>query len=521
MIRGNALLDNISKLNTFVHMTKSNEFLNNYIEKITNSNCHSIKFINDFDYISIDLLYTSLQIMSSEETISTEDFNKLDKKELKYYMDKIKGINYFRHQVQGIKNEEILVNYLRKALANGSYVSNHNNTVRFDNGMIVDAEWIVEFASFLITSLNNNYHLSSDGSVYNFNIVSFPNDSDNIRNYIKNIKLYEYSVSKQGMRKLTYHDVKYLINVLSGINEYDFKQLQEINSILSKEKYTLSVSKKVVSFTKEEKAKIEKLFNEENYEIVLREYIKDVLKCFNSQANLNKRSLIEMFELLRSLSHTYKCNYSLDKCRELFDLKGKKIELTTALALSNFYVNYIYDESNLHKYFNYSMLKLNDLKPTIIDYETTEYKSIINNLSSLNKRVVKVNRRINKYLESAKSVDAKDVNMTNKNTEAFVKDCNELDRLVKEIKELRAELAMEKDTTRKEANINKTKLKYIKESIISGKYSLNKKTKRLIFDCYSAKDYHHTFHLEIDLNDFIDIVLSDYNRNTRINFYQI
>ena len=34
MTRGNTLLENISKLNTFIHMIKSNEFLSIYLEKI-------------------------------------------------------------------------------------------------------------------------------------------------------------------------------------------------------------------------------------------------------------------------------------------------------------------------------------------------------------------------------------------------------------------------------------------------------------------------------------------------------
>ncbi|HIS18930.1 MAG TPA: hypothetical protein IAC02_10030, partial [Candidatus Coprovivens excrementavium] len=66
MKRGNTLLDNISKLNTFIHMIKSNEFLGIYLEKILNNRSKNIKFINDFDYISLDLLYTSLQIMSNK-----------------------------------------------------------------------------------------------------------------------------------------------------------------------------------------------------------------------------------------------------------------------------------------------------------------------------------------------------------------------------------------------------------------------------------------------------------------------
>lgn len=522
MTRGNTLLENISKLNTFIHMIKSNEFLSIYIEKIINNKSKSIKFINDFDYISLDLLYTSLQIMNYSDKITKETFYKIDKKELKYYMDKTKGINYFKKQVPSIKSEEILVDYLKDALANGKYICNNNNTVRFDNGLIVDSDWIVEFSNFLITSLNNNENLSNDSLTYHLNAISFPEEkSNNLKQYIKDIKLYEYNVTRKDEKKLSYQDIKYLIDTLSIIKDYDFKQLQEINSILAKEKFTLSINKKNVSFTKEEKQKIEKMLNEEHYENVLTEYIKDILKCNNSKSNLNKRKLIDNYELLRSLSHAYKCHYTLQECRKLFDLKEKKADIMNALTISNFYINYIYDEENLSKYFNYALLKLDDLKPTIIDYETTEYKNIISELSNLNKKVVVINRRINKCLDIARTIPKNNEKLKEENGKTLARNCHELEKLVKDIRTLREELNSAKDENRRESNINKTKLKYIKDSIINGKYSYDSDTSLITFDSYSPKDYHCTFHLEITIERFIEVILSDYNRNIRINFYQL
>ena len=73
----------------------------------------------------------------------------------------------------------------------------------------------------------------------------------------------------------------------------------------------------------------------------------------------------------------------------------------------------------------------------------------------------------------------------------------------------------------KKYNINKTKIKYIKESIITGNYTYDPDTTYLVFRSYSPKDYHCTFELELSLNNFIDILLSEDNRNKRINFYQI
>lgn len=520
MIRGNIILNNIAKLDTFASMVKSNELLNTYVDKIINKNNKSIKYSNDFDYISLDLLYTSLQMINNRENISKDDYAKLDKKELTYYLNKVKGINFFKNQVPQIKSEEQLINYLKKALSNGEYTCNHNSTIRFNNGLIVNADWLVDFASFLITSLNNNVNLSSSALTYHFNTVSIPQIEFNIKNFIKNIKLYEYSVSRKDEKRLSFQDVKYIINSLSSIEEYDFKQLQEINSKLAKDKYTLSVNKKVVNFSKEDKDKLEKIINEEKDDNIINEFIKDVLKCHNSSSNINRRNLIDIYEILRSLSHAYHCNYPLEECRRLFDLKDKKDEILNALAIADFYVYYIYDQENLYKYFDYSLLRLGDLHPSIIDYETPEYKNIINNLSRLNKKVVTINRHINKYLDEYKKQD-NPKKYINDNCQSFSRNCSELEKNISEIKMLREELEEAKDVNRHDSNINKTKLKYIKEAIVKGKYTFDKTKNIMIFDCFNPKDYHHAFHLEITLQDFIEILLSDYNRNIRINFYQM
>ena len=521
-MRGNTLLENISKLNTFVHMTKSNEFLELYIDKIMNNRSKSIKFINDFDHISLELLYTSLQIMNSNTRNLKVEINKLDKNELKHYLDKTKGIGFFKTQVPTIKDNETLISYLTDALSTGSYICNNNNTVRFDNGLIVDSDWVVEFAHFLITSFNNNINLSPDGMSYKFNNVSIPeNNNDNVRNFIKEIKLYEYSISKKANQKLSYDNVKYLINTFSDIEEYDFKKLQDINSSLAKEGYILSINKKTPSFNSNDKLKLEKLLNEEENSVIISEFIKDALSCYNSNANVNRRNLIENYELLLSLSHAYKCSYSLDECRKLFSLKKQREEIRSALAMANFYINYIYDEYDLNKYFNYALLKLDKLKPNIIDYETPEYKEIIKDLSTLNKKSVTINRKINKYLYNAKRIPENNQKLLNENKISLDRNCKELERTVKEIKALREQLNEEKDENRRESNINKTKIKYIKDSLIAGTYSFDKDTSLITFDVYSNKDYHHAFNLEISLEEFIDVLLSDHNRNLRINFYQI
>ncbi len=522
MKRENTLLANISKLNTYVHMVKSNNLISIYLEKITNKKSKTLKFVNDFDFLSLDLLYTSLEIMSNKDKITTEEFNKIDKGELKYYLNKIKGINYFKKQVPSLKGEEQVVNYLRSSLAKGKYVVNNNSTIRFENGLIVDADWLVEFANFLITSINNNIYLSNDCKNFTLKTINLPEYTNNVRKFIKDIKVYEYVVHHKDRKKITFANLQFLINKLGNIDNYDFKELQKINSELAKDNFCLSVNKQSALFTPSDKSKLEKLLNEKEDNIpVIEEFVKEVFDCYNTKAKQSRKDLIESFELLRSLTHAYKNCYSLDECRKLFDIDKDTEKLYSALAISNFYINYIYDEENLRKHFNYSLLQLDDLKPTTIDYETIEYKTIINNLSVLNKKIVAENRKINNILLLTRRLPKSSIILLKDKSKELAGHCSELERLVNEAQILREELELEKDENHNKSNINRTKLKYIKESIIEGKYSFDKDTSLFTFDNYSKKDYHNTFHLDITLNKFNEIILSEYNQNIRINFYQI
>ena len=111
----------------------------------------------------------------------------------------------------------------------------------------------------------------------------------------------------------------------------------------------------------------------------------------------------------------------------LFDLNNKQEEIKNAIAISNFYINYIYDEQNLKELFNYEILNLEDLKPNIIDYETTEYKSIISELSKLNKKVVIINRKINKCLSNAKLIPKTNIKLQEENSKGLSNNCQELE----------------------------------------------------------------------------------------------
>ena len=143
------------------------------------------------------------------------------------------------------------------------------------------------------------------------------------------------------------------------------------------------------------------------------------------------------------------------------------------------------------------------------------------NLSALNKKIVAENRKINNILLLTRRLPKSSVILLKDKSKELAEHCSELERLVNEAQILRDELELEKDENHNKSNINRTKLNYIKESIIEGKYSFDKDTSLFTFDNYSKKDYHNTFHLDITLNKFNEIILSEYNQNIRINFYQL
>lgn len=511
------ILENITKLSTNILMNNSNNYLSVYLEKILNKKSKNLKYIPEFNCELLELLYTSLQMMNYE-TLRLEDYNKLDKIELRSYLTQI---SYYKNQVPSLKTDLQLINYITKSLSNGSYAYTSNGKVKFDNGLLVEISWLVEFSNFLVKSFNTNEYLSNDRKTYSFKLVELPNTFDNIRGITKETIVYEFNIVRQDRRILKYDNVNYLSEITSIIDKYDFKLLKELTSKLGKNKFNLSVNKKQARFTKDDKLMIEKYLNEnthDNTELI--DYIKETLESIDSRSTINKLALVDSYEILKNIAYDYKDNLSIEKAREKYDLDDKKQFINNALAIAEFYNYYIYDEEQLKKYFDYEKLDLNKIKPTVIDYETEEYKSILAELSSLNKKVVAENRNINRLLAKGKiKVTAKPSKNTEHNAE-LANSCRELERLASNIKKLRAQLTNIKDSNDQISNINKTKIRYIKESIIEGKYKFNNKDNLIIFDCYSKKDGHKTFHLEITLDDFEEYILSEDNQKLRLEFYQ-
>ena len=512
------ILENITKLSTKILMTNSNEYLKIYLEKILNKKSKSIKFIPEFNYESLELLYTSLQIMVYSENLNMTDYNKLDRLELKKHLA---SLDNYKEIILYMKNDLNFINCIIDTLSKGSYAYTSNNKVKFDNNIVLNTAWLVEFSNFLINSLILNDNLSNDRKTYSIRLVNIPKNKENLRQLTKETEIYEYDVTRKDKRLLKFENLQYLKQELFKIKEYDFNTVKELTSKLGKKGYILSVSKKQARFDAYDKTMIEKYLNENEHDYEeLNEYIKETVNSIDSKSTINKISLVETYEILKELTYAYNAHYSIEKARTLFDIDNKKHEIYNAISIANFYIYYIYDETNLKKGFDYEKLKLENVKPSVIDYETDEYKNILSELSTLNKKVVTENRNINRLLSKGKVKVTTSPSKTNDNNAELAASCRSLEKLVSNIKNLREQLSKAKNTNNNISNINKTKIRYIKESIITGKYEFDKKTKTIIFDAYSPKDLHKTLHLEISLSEFEEYILSEYNQRLRIEFYQ-
>lgn len=515
--------NDILKLYTLVNTNKSLDLLNVYIEKIANNQSKKLKYIIDFEATNLDILFTTLKLLNISSKITYKEYERLDETEINFYLEKMHGLKYFTNQNKNIKTNIDLINYLIDALTHGSYVCNMNSTIRLNDELIVDDDWLISFLNFLISSLMLGEYISPDRRKFTMKTLEFPSSSEfgtNLRLFLKNTKIYEYNVVKKDNKEITYQELVLLYNKLTKISNYDFKTLKELNSELTKEHYTLSVTKANLSLTSKTKKTIDNLYNETN-EIndTIKEFIKDNLLIHNRQAKKVKTNLIDVYEILRSLAYAYKNNYTLKECRKLFDLNKIKKDLELALNIARFYINYLYDEKNLKANYYYESLSLDGIRPSVIDYETDEYKTIIAKLSTLNKKIILANRKINKYLELGRHISRENDALIKENSRKVGSLCQELEHLVSEVSNLRQELNTIKDENNHHNNTNLTKVNYLKEAINTNDITI--KDNLITITIYSKKDYHRMFHLEITPSTLKNILFSAENLNIRTKFYTL
>ncbi|MBR7042463.1 MAG: hypothetical protein IKI04_03070, partial [Bacilli bacterium] len=156
-------MDKINRLYTYMNTYKSLELLGIYLDKITNGKSTHLKFIDDYDITALDLLLTAIKYKS----IKKIDNDKLDRKELNYYIKKGKGITYFKKQNKVIKDKGDLVKYLVSKLNEGDYYYTLDNIVRVGN-IIVNINWLTEFSEFLINSYYLEQFISDDRKLFSY-----------------------------------------------------------------------------------------------------------------------------------------------------------------------------------------------------------------------------------------------------------------------------------------------------------------------------------------------------------------
>lgn len=483
-------MNKINKLFTYTNTSKSLDLLDFYIEKITNPLSKKLKFIEDFDVLSLDLLYTSIKYVG----INEYNFSKLDSKELSYYINLSKGINFFTKQNKTIKTKKNLISYLIKNLSTGNYYYGIDNIVYIGN-IIVDIEWLVSISNFLINSLNLSDLITEDRHTFIYRFL----DKKSNKYY-----LYEYQVSKNNNKKISYHEQLYLYDLLKTINNYNFQGLKKLNSTLNKDGYSLSVNKQSLTNTKANKEYFKKLTKDK-----LEEYLNDFFQTSNRHSLVTRINMIETYELFRSLAHAYKEKYSPNKCRSLFCLNNDNI--TLCKLFSKYYLNYIYDLKSLQKNYHYNELNTEYLKVTVIDYRHHNYLGTLKKISQISDKIVKQNKSINKQMIK----NYTNINVLKTNARRFNNSCNKLYTLVKNKKELETKLMSYGDYNKgdKDYLIN-----YLTKSIFSYNYHFEEGVIHLYIDNYTYDDT--IFKLDTGITNLHNFVNDEENLLHRTRFYK-
>ena len=454
-------MERINRLYTYTNMYKNYELLKIYIDKITNNKSVHIKFIEDFDSISMDLLYTGIKFNS----INHISYDKLDKKELNYYIKRAKGLSYFTKQNKSIKDKEYLVNYLFRKLKKGDYYYSIGNVVCIGS-IIVDINWLVDFSNFLV----NSYYLEELTNNDNHKFIYIVGDKKTS---------YEYIIEKTNKKELTYHELLYLYDVVKDIDKYEFKELKTINSMLHKDNYVLSVNKTI------------------NGAYVSNRYEYKLAKDIN-----------EMFELYRSIAHAYSNKLSLKKCRELFTIKDKKYrDLINIYSL--YYIEYLYDYNKVYNYLDYDSINTYSIKPSIIDYSTREYKVTLQRLIKKRKQVFKQNKVVDICLQN----NYQSLDMLKDNGYKLSREANKLYHLVMNKKMLENDVNILSKLNEKS---NRVLFNYIKEALFT--YSYKYKKGILEFTLFDKNII--VFGLNTKISVLEQVLLDEDNYFNRIKIYE-
>lgn len=484
-------MNNMNKLYTYTNTHKSLKLLEIYIGKILNPLSKKLKFIPNFDLLSQDLLFTSIKYVGIKDYI----YEKLDSKELSYYLKINEGVSNFSKQNKTIKTKKNLISYLINNLSNGNYYYTMDEKV-FIGNIMVDVTWLVDISNFLINSINLSDMISEDRYQFIYRFLEYNNN---------NYYIYDYSVKKTKKQKISYHEQLFLYDTLKNINNYDFKETKELNSLLNREGYILSINKQSLVHTKANKDYINNLPIDK-----LENYLNDFFKTSNRRSLKNRIKMTETYELFRSISHAYKEEYKPEKCRNLFTIDNKE-EAYLGYIFSHYFLNYLYDYKSLQKGYHYNELNTEYIKVSIIDYRSNNYLGTLKKLSKISKKIIKQNNVINKQmlknytnLESLKD-----------NAKSLSSSCNKLYSLVKTKKTLEAKLTIydEYNKGNKEYLI-----KYLTNSIFSYNYTFSKGIIHLSINNYTYNDT--IFKLDTGITNIINFINDEDNLLHRMKFYQ-
>ena len=484
-------MNNINKLYTYTNTNRTLDLLEVYLEKILNPLSKKLKFIPDFDLLSQDLLFTSIKFVG----INNYEYSKIDSKELSYYLRLSDGLSHFTKQNKTIKTKKNLVSYLINNLSNGNYYYSLDNNAHIGN-VIIDINWLTEIANFLINSINLSDMMSEDRYKFTYSFIDKIKDK---------YYYYEYQISKSNKLKINYHEELYLYDMFKNINNYDFSKIKELNSVLNKEGYLLSINKQSLVNTKVNKEYLRTIPEDR-----IEDYLNDFLKTSNRKSVRTRIIMTETYELFRAISHAYKEEYKPEKCRNLFTIDNKD-SVYLGYLFSKYFLNYVYDYKALQKKYHYNELNTDYLKVSIINYRSDNYIGTLKKLTKLSNRISRQNNIINKQiLKNYTNLD-----VLKDNARRFSSSCNRLFTLVKNRKALESKLTVYGEYNKGD---KKYLINYLTRSIFSYDYKYDNGIINLSINHYTYDDT--IFKLDTEITNILDFINDEDNLLHRVKFYQ-
>ena len=432
-----------------------NNALMNYMTLLRDPDANLESMKEDNNTLILKILFSALIFILNKEDIKTVDEDidcYINDQMLEKIVSKIctkRNNKYFIDEVELESKEEILKT-IRDKIAHGAFLIDNDNcniiiNINGTNAEIPGKKFI-DFVSSLFMRFNYNTNESiyrRDKIIIDINPKNRIKNRQNINPFLKAIDIINYTFEKEN-GYITPEDKDFIEDL---INEYSNKRVKS-NSALTAVYISNLLNQRLASRGIKAKCFIEKM-NSSIYGQSIKNFIRKninqvgylsaddqyrlVTNWYNkirNNDNVLKTAMFYNIFLLRKIENT-----ELQNIREILDetsslsLWNSIMEMYLSTVLLSFYIHYQYPLENIMKlkdnltedeeYFDYSLLDLSSLKPTIFKLPEKREEDRIKQLNSVNKNLERVNNLIQGYIEQIRNIN-NNINSTDDPYELFI-----------------------------------------------------------------------------------------------------